>query len=259
MPISPKFRTSHSLGNWAVVLSAVLIVSLLFLFVRPAEDAAPGLADQQASSFGELIGEAIARDQLALLHFQAPHCYPCDHWLQQSLQVEHWPESLRESFQFYQVDAFDAQGEGRTLRTHYEVTELPSLLVLDTEGRELTRFSLSLDRDQLWQQLELMARLREAPAMEPSQANVAISESGRYTLAWEQYENLPEAQYRAEALSMWVAEPVWVQPGEGQEWVVCSGNFSSAKQAQVAQRFHQEWEQQEVTIVPLLVQQWTIE
>ncbi len=245
-------RTQAILGylGMAFLLGAALLA--VFLSEQTTEE-----GFHTARNWESLLARTALEDKLTILRFSAPYCYPCH---TTSLPPAQISEDLRESFLMYQLNALDLVGEGYQLSRHYEIEVLPTLLVIDGAGEELSRWEDMAAHVLPLAALDQLSHLRELPGKEALPANVSVAQvpEPRYGLKWQDGLRYWEAVEIAENLEGSLLEAIWIQPDASGRWEVLSGVYATKEEARIAQSFLEEWGGEKAEVKPLIDRGWTL-
>lgn len=83
------------------------------------------------------LEKAAEEEKLVLLYFTADWCPPCQKMKKEVLPEEAVQKSLKEHYAFVMIDTDKNPERGRK----YSIRGIPSMIVLDANGKEVSRFS----------------------------------------------------------------------------------------------------------------------
>ena len=248
---SPGTRFGFKMGLrvWLASGGALsVLAAALWLYTRPAQDYPLGL--ESAESLDALLDKAEPEGKWSILWFKAPYCFPC-HEASLSWKSAAWAP-WKGKFLVYEINALELGGEGQRLVAYYGVKALPAWVVIDQQGREHYRQEGGNTPDPASLANLLAAQDDSFQAFSPEPGP-----SEWLALSWAN--DLPYwgAIVYAETLEPSVLEPVWIQQGIG-GWQVLSGKYAGREQAEIALKFHENWEGQTPEISRLGLDAWSL-
>jgi thiol:disulfide interchange protein len=137
---------SPAAKRWTVygTLIAAVIV-LMFLQAWPANDRVPWRTDLRAA-----LDDARADDRRALVYFYADWCPPCQRLAKTVFSHEPTAQRLADAVVPIKADVTSPDpGEAQAFHDAWGVQALPTMILFDAQGREISRHVGTLDRGQL--------------------------------------------------------------------------------------------------------------
>lgn len=127
-------------GTFALALSVALTSTVAFgaLTTFSAEDDRPARVEfaKDGTAFEDVLARAKRTGRLALLEFRSSSCRWCER-LEREVLLQPPVAAALSGFVCARYDA--TLGEGLALAERYAVRGLPTMVVVDAEGRELER------------------------------------------------------------------------------------------------------------------------
>ena len=108
---------------------------------------------QQAQTLEGVLDKAVQKKQMVFVDMYTTWCLPCKVMDEEVYNYKPMGDYLNEHFVNYKVDA--EKGEGSDLHFLFSVRAFPTLLWLDTKGREVHKVEGSLSVQSLMQECEI--------------------------------------------------------------------------------------------------------
>ncbi|GAB4419129.1 MAG: hypothetical protein OHK0039_31200 [Bacteroidia bacterium] len=193
----------------------------------------------------DALAEARRSQRPCLVELHADFCYPCEQHVQTLTGHPALQDFLTRHYVLGQVEC--GSPEGRAWMQRYDVSTLPTLLLLDRDGRELDRYGLDASPGIL-----LAALSRWTPGLERvthlTETGPATSDR-RFALQLASLPTYDAARARAEAQSRRWNRPLYIQTGSDGTYQLLMGAFLHRHEARIASRFLAAWEGQETQVV----------
>jgi hypothetical protein len=266
MPHSPRNRTDQRLApqlrqRYGYVIGSILALSLCTTGLLYWQQLKPDGLSYYAGTFEEVLDQAALGDRLCFVKFESDFCYPCQQLDTRLKYTPGFAESLAGNYLLYRVDPFNSYLGGRDLARRYQIRELPTLLITDSEGRELTRLEGLADSPRLQALLEQHAALRVAPARQavmparlavPIASDSSFEEQRHFGLVIGQYDSFVTARRAALQRRRQWNQAVWIQAKRfGSQFQLVLGTFDERREARMTKRFLKVWEKEESSVVAL--------
>jgi thiol:disulfide interchange protein len=144
----PPHRT-HG-GVWPTFLLLVLIAGGVLAARHYFGDSSSASGDDEAAADGRPV----------LLMFTADWCGPCQTFKARVLADDRVSSRVKASVRFQKVDLTSWKGDAAATASHYGVTGVPQLILVNTRGQEIDRYHGPANPDQFARWLERHAYRR---------------------------------------------------------------------------------------------------
>ncbi len=224
-------------------VAVTLAASVFVLKDRYQQAATSRLWQKQAQGYPAQIAGLKENDQLGLLLFTTDYCYPCQE-LDRQLKKLDALAADEGTYSGFRVNAFQST-EGSLLAQKYEVNTFPCVVVTDSDGNELERYSLPGEWEHMSESLEILAALRVSPKsqaeklplkkskLQPLEGEIAPSGTV-LGLVVAEVADYGEARRLARLRSIEWSQEVWIHPGDSGKFELVLGAFNSKKEAKIA-------------------------
>ncbi len=257
----------------AYVSGALMALSLATAGLVYLDQQSESVVAYYEGSFEGALEQAAAEDQLCFVQFSTDFCYPCQSWVEELRGNRDLTQLIANQYLPYRIDPLDVYTGGRKLAIRYHVEILPTLIITDSEGREITRLTGEVDIEDIRAILQEQSALRVPPArpgsrsgedlvaiMAPEAEHDTTETAGReFGLQVGEYSNFLMARRNAVLKSRVWNKSIWVQNDRQGNYQLVIGRFDSRKEARITARFLKLWESQESKVIrlkskPLMVQ-----
>lgn len=134
-PAAPPRKPFNLPSTIALLLVAVLVFAVPFLFVGKGKDIVPWRTDLSAAT-----KEAAASGKLLMLDFTADWCGPCQTMKRTTFADESVKAALEKDFIPVKIDLSD-RNKPHDVARRFNISAVPTLIVMDAGGKTLARDS----------------------------------------------------------------------------------------------------------------------
>lgn len=248
--------------QYGYLVGSVLVLSMCTVGLVYWQQLKPDGLTYFEGSFEQALDQAHLGDRLCFVKFESEFCYLCQ---QLDLRLKRTPSfaaSVGREYLVYQIDPFNSYTGGRELSRRYDIQQLPTVLITDADGLEITRLEGLADVQALEGFLQEQAALRVAPA-QPNltrthfQPDVAIDSSAKlhsqhFGLTIGEYPNFITARRAALNRKQSWNQAIWIQPKVNENaFEVVLGRFDERREARLTKKFLALWENEEAEVVAL--------
>jgi len=129
---------SKKTGIALLVLFAIILSFPQFLNSKKTHS--EGIATNYQNTITNALSKAKKDNKLVILDFYADWCAACKELDEYTWKNDKVKENLKENYIMLKLDFTKASKEGKELQLKYNVKGLPTVIFLNQEGKELTRF-----------------------------------------------------------------------------------------------------------------------
>lgn len=217
-------------------------------------------------TFEQALEESLEQDRLCFVQFSTDYCYPCHGWIATLRAEPDLAQLISNQYIPYRVDPMDVYSGGRQLALRYRIETFPTLLITDSEGREITRIAGEIEEKYLREVLQQHAVLR-IPPPRPSapdageviaimnqqmKVDTAFGAEGRsFGLLLAEYPEFIQARREALTQSRVWNRGIWLQNTRNGAYQLVLGHYDSRREARITARFLEVWENQVTKVIRL--------
>lgn len=248
--------------QYGYLIGSVLALSMCTVGLVYWQQLKPDGLTYFKGSFEQALDQAHLGDRLCFVKFESEFCYPCQ---QLDLRLKRTPSfaaAVGGEYLIYQVDPFNSYTGGRELSRQYHIQQLPTVLITDADGLEITRLEGLADVEALEDFLQEQAVLRVAPAQpEVTRTNYSLGADldssaqlpkQHFGLTIGEYPDFITARRAALKRKRSWNQAIWIQPkAETETCEVVLGCFDERREARLTKKFLALWEDEETEVVPL--------
>lgn len=247
--------------RYGYVIGSILALSLCTAGLVYWQQLKPDGLTYHLGTFETALQAARQADRLCFVKFESAYCYPCQQLDQRLKHTPGFAHAVESAYLLYRIDPFDHYSGGHDLARRYHIDELPTLLITDPDGHEITRLEGLADAEDLRDLLAKHAALRLPPVRGevasaryalPAEADTLAPDTRHFGLATSQYDTFLEARRAALHRERQWNQAVWIQPRRwGKGFHLVLGAFDHRREARLTQRFLRVWEKADTKVVPL--------
>ena len=218
-------------------------------------------------SIASAFQQAEEVDKLCLLYFETDFCYPCDRFVAESSQDDELWTLLTEEYLTLNLSAETEEREAQELMQRFQVNNFPTLLITDSDGQELHRFTNPNELQNLTHDLTALSRLRIAPKAPETTASLkesleadALVEitadaeerfNGKLGVLLQKTDDYQVALHQAELIKHAWNRGIWIQSDGNGTFGLVIGSFETRKEAKLTARYLKKWNNESAKIVTL--------
>ncbi|MEM7373269.1 MAG: thioredoxin family protein [Bacteroidota bacterium] len=206
-------------------------------------------------NFQSALHKAQESDKLCLMYFETDYCFPCESFLNQAWNNPELREILQGEYISIGVNHISGMAKSGDLMRQFGIESFPTLLITDSEGNEMQRFTNLDQYPKLAPELIKLNRLRVAPdSFQPATSEEVWDQATPYlrgigeTLTPEDFKNkLGVSMYRtddyqialhqADLISKAWNKGIWIQSNGKGSYDIIIGTFSSRKEARITTKY----------------------
>lgn len=201
---------------------AVVLLSLLPALAQ-AQDSVPWAADLDSARVA-----AARQNRLVLIHFSTQHCPPCRNLEQTVFSQPYFGQAVSENFVPVKIDA-DAHPE---LATQYDITSVPTDVIITPEGQVRHRMNCPQDAQQY---LTILQQVAQASAVGTQQAAIGgLYQGAQQNVAGASW-SLPGSSAPPESSAPANSGGAWQSPHESVAQATPQGAYASQYQPAASQ------------------------
>ncbi|MCI4668840.1 MAG: thioredoxin fold domain-containing protein [Bacteroidia bacterium] len=212
--------------------------------------------DEQIQFEDELAFENNDADKSSFVLFTLPQCYPCKLLEEQIAQQPQLKGYIRKNFRSYRIDGRDHYSGGKEIAELYGITEYPTIIITDPEGKLLGKLSFKSLIEEAPQALNqvLKHNAMDVIPVRSQEKTLGRQPEKELGLLFRTTDNWSEAMELIHFLEKNWNEEIWLSPRADHSIQVIIGRYPTMEKARLTRKFLKLWEGEKTKVVPLHVE-----